>query len=67
MVLGDADSILIQTLLGFITALGGAVGIMYRSIVKRLDDCESDREALWRTIADLRGVSIEKAKEDGGR
>lgn len=57
-----------QALLGAIVALSAAIGVvyadlnkrytkMYEELSKRLNDCESDRRELWKTIA-TQGISI---------
>ena len=49
-------------LIAAVTGLGGCVGFLwkqqsdtYKGIMEKLTDCESDREDLWREIANLTG------------
>ena len=50
----------ISMLIAAVTGLGGCVGFLWKqavdnhqSVMLKLTDCESDREDLWREIANL--------------
>lgn len=54
-----------QALISAIVALAGCVGTLFawfksqfRLVVKKLDDCESDRAALWKKIAEMAAGSF---------
>ena len=54
-------------LLGAVGGLCGAVGVLYKVIVKRLIVCERDRKELWETIAHLQGVTVHEVKNRAKR
>lgn len=55
-----------------VTALSGVVAHLYRAQEKRsqltdekLDDCEKDRERMWRAMAQQTNRTVEQVKRDG--
>lgn len=55
-----------------LTAMGGAVGVLWRQIMKhlglierKLKDCEDDRIALWRQLAQQAGTNVDELKKQG--
>lgn len=48
---------LINLLSGAIAAMAAALAWIHRKVSSKLDDCENDREELWKTIASLQSKS----------
>ena len=58
-------------LLAAVTVLSGVVGKLYYDQVQRsqrteekLDDCEEDRERIWRALAKQNHMTVEEAKRE---
>ena len=51
------ESNLINLLSGAIAAMAAALAYIHKKVSSKLDDCESDREELWKTIASLQNKS----------
>jgi len=57
-----------------LTAMGGAIGVLWRQIMKhlhsveeRLCKCESDRVELWKQLAKQAGTNVDELKQRGNR
>lgn len=62
MFLSSADASTTAMLLSAIAALTGVITFMGKWVLKRLDDCEGDRDSLWRALADY-GHGSESAEQ----
>lgn len=61
---------IIGVLISAITTLSGVVAMLYRQQVEqgkitstKLDDCEKDRESLWKAAAMAAGTGVEQLKQ----
>ena len=55
---------LLGAMLTGMTAMSGALTVLWRRFEKLSNDCEADRRRLWREIATLKGVSIDDEAKD---
>lgn len=55
---------LLGAMLTGMTAMSGALTVLWRRFEKLSNDCEADRRRLWREIAALKGVSIDDEAKD---
>ena len=72
------DPTTLSVLMAAITGMTGAIGVLWKQVTshltkietkldtteKRLIDCESDRLAIWRKIAEQTGKEVEELKGD---
>lgn len=66
------DPTTLGVLVTALTAMGGAIGVLWRQIQKhlamietKLKDCEDDRLALWRQLAQQAGTNVDELKQRG--
>ena len=73
------DPTTLSVLMAAITGMTGAIGVLWKQVTghlvkietkldtteKRLVDCESDRLAIWRRLAEQAGKEVEELKGDG--
>lgn len=61
------DEIFKYILAGFgsiLIAMSGGIGIMWKVIISRLEECEKDREELWKEIRRLEAREKERTENE---
>ncbi len=66
------DPTTLGVLVTALTAMGGAIGVLWRQIMKhlhgveeRLSRCENDRVELWKQLARQAGTNVDELKQRG--